>query len=66
MRLPRWWLRLCVSTSEGTGWTPGWGPTCHVAWPKKIKGKKYFKKNKSKIKRGESLLAVEARTETKD
>ena len=33
---------------------------------KKKKRKKYLKKNKSKSKIGESLLAVEARTETKD
>ena len=35
------WLGLCASTAGGTGSIPGRGtkidPTCHMAWPKKIK-----------------------------
>ena len=39
------WLRLHISSAEGTDSIPGQGakdPTCHVAWPKK---KKAFYKN---------------------
>ena len=48
MRLPRWWLRLCASTSEGPGLVPGQGTkrSCMLCGTTKKKKRKTLKKEK--------------------